>query len=85
MFSVEGNLHVGWVTIWYAGVMVSTLGFQGLTSEQCDMLKQTVEIDIAASYAHPLTERELSVLGFPLYEKWNVTCELYDYSISDYS
>ena len=48
-----------WATLWYAGAVVLTMGYEGQTLEQCNQLGQMMMYDISTAYADPEIEIEL--------------------------
>jgi hypothetical protein len=61
-------------TLWYAGVVVMWMGFQGMSSDVCESIKKQMETDIENSYSDPVIAKDLLYDGFEL-DGWNVTCE----------
>jgi hypothetical protein len=61
-------------TLWYAGAVVLVLGFQGMSSEECNSLKSIMEHDIYNAYQDHESALALQNDGF-YYENWKVTCE----------
>lgn len=61
-------------TVWYAGVVMLSLGFSEMTSTQCSELKQVMEQDIYNAYQDPEKKILLIEDGY-VYEQWKVTCE----------
>ena len=62
-----------WATLWYAGSVVLTLGYEGQTENECDFLGQQIMYDIAVSYTDPETVKEIEHL-FPT-DEFSFTCE----------
>jgi hypothetical protein len=63
-----------WATLWYAGSVVITLGTEGQTLNDCNMLGQVMMYDIATAYADPLKQTELASSVFPT-DQFSFTCE----------
>lgn len=61
-------------TLWYAGAVMFTLGYSGMTLEECNNLKSIMEQDIYNAYQNLESATTLEVDGFR-YEDWKVTCE----------
>lgn len=61
-----------WATLWYAGNVVMTMGFEGMKQDDCELLTSAMIRDINASYAVNKPEQEL--LGFDA-RLWTATCE----------
>lgn len=60
-------------TLWYAGVVVASLGYNGMTQSDCDQLGATMIEDILITYDDP--ERAKKMKEWPDPDKWDVTCE----------
>ena len=63
-----------WVTLWYAGVIVMTLGGSEMSDNECETIKNRVQFDITQSYLDPEISAKLISDGF-YKENWKVTCE----------
>jgi hypothetical protein len=63
-----------WATLWYAGSVVITLGSEGQTLNDCNMLGQVMMYDIAAAYMEPAKSAELTDSVFPT-DQFSFTCE----------
>ena len=63
-----------WATLWYAGAVVLTMGYEGQTLEQCNQLGQMMMYDISTAYADPEIEIELSNTIFPT-DEFGFSCE----------
>ena len=48
-----------WATLWYAGSVVITLGSEGQTLNDCNLLGQVMMYDIATAYMDPAKAAEL--------------------------
>jgi hypothetical protein len=64
-----------WATLWYAGSVVITLGSEGQTLNDCNMLGQVMMYDIATAYADPTKAAELAGSVFPTADQFSFTCE----------
>lgn len=62
-----------WATLWYAGAVVVTLGFEGQTLEQCENLTSIMEDDIASAYNDPSVVETMDE-RFQV-DRWSTTCE----------
>ena len=63
-----------WATLWYAGSVVITLGSEGQTLNDCNMLGQVMMYDIATAYMDPDKAAELEASMFST-DQFNFTCE----------
>jgi hypothetical protein len=63
-----------WATLWYAGSVVITLGTEGQTLNDCNMLGQVMMYDIATAYIDPAKSAELAASVFPT-DQFSFTCE----------
>jgi hypothetical protein len=63
-----------WATLWYAGSVVVTLGYEGQTAEQCDHLGQQMMFDITSAYMDPALQEELAASVFPE-DLFSFSCE----------
>jgi len=61
-----------WATIWYAGSVVITMGYEGQTIDQCEKLSEIILADIVSAYEDDTLELELTM--FPTNE-FSVSCE----------
>lgn len=61
-----------WVTLWYAGAVVMTMGYEGQTLKECDHLRKIVIQDIDMMYTEE-PERMTDTM-FPD-NKFKATCE----------
>lgn len=61
-----------WATLWYAGSVVLTMGFEGQTMKQCEDLAEIMMLDITSAYDQNLPGLETSI--FPT-DKFYATCE----------
>jgi hypothetical protein len=62
-----------WATLWYAGHVVMTMGFEGMTHDDCELLTSAMIRDINAS--HVVNKTELEKLGSTDARLWVATCE----------
>jgi hypothetical protein len=64
-----------WVTLWYAGAVVFSMGYEGQTQGECERLSQVIMADIQAAYADP--ERESKLFDLKVFEtnQFSVSCE----------
>jgi hypothetical protein len=63
-----------WATLWYAGSVVVTLGTEGQTLNDCNMLGQVMMYDITSAYMDPAKATELASSPFPT-DEFSFTCE----------
>lgn len=63
-----------WATLWYAGSVVLTLGNDGQTLNDCNMLGRVMMSDISTAYADPVLEAQLANSMFPT-DQFTFTCE----------
>jgi hypothetical protein len=63
-----------WATLWYAGAVVIQIGYEGQTQYECEVLAESMRVDIEASYADPSKIDDLALSLFPTNE-FSVTCE----------
>jgi hypothetical protein len=63
-----------WATLWYAGSVVLTLGSEGQTLNDCDMIGKVMMLDIVTAYADPERESLLADSVFPT-DEFSFTCE----------
>jgi len=63
-----------WATLWYAGSVVITLGSEGQTLNDCNLLGQVMMYDIATAYMDPDRAAELADSVFST-DQFSFTCE----------
>lgn len=63
-----------WATLWYAGSVILTIGYEGQTLDQCNFLGQQMMYDISYAYMDEDTAKELSTTVFPT-DEFSFTCE----------
>lgn len=63
-----------WATIWYAGSVVLTMGYEGQTLEQCNKLGEVIMHDITTAYDDPKITSVIEESMFPE-DKFYFTCE----------
>jgi len=63
-----------WMTLWYAGVVVLQLGYDGQTIDDCIFISTLAERDIATAYQNQETMEKLKTSIFPTNE-FAVSCE----------
>jgi hypothetical protein len=61
-----------WMTLWYAGAVVMTMGYEGQTLDECLKMSSIIQTDIDSAYAEMQTDSNKSI--FPT-NKFSVTCE----------
>ena len=63
-----------WATLWYAGSVVITLGSEGQTLNDCNLIGQVMMYDIATAYMDPDKAAELEASMFST-DQFSFTCE----------
>lgn len=63
-----------WVTLWYAGAVVFSIGGDGVSLDECKTLTNSMMVDIIASYQDEETVAELKGTLFETNE-FSVSCE----------
>ena len=63
-----------WATLWYAGAVVLTLGYEGQTEDECNMIGQQIMYGITTSYSDPEMEEVLAESPFPTHQ-FSFSCE----------
>lgn len=63
-----------WATLWYAGSVVLTLGYEGQTESECNLLGQQMMYDITSSYSDPEMTEVLAESPFPT-DNFSFSCE----------
>lgn len=64
-----------WATLYYAGAVVLSMGYEGQTLEQCNQMGQLIMQDIESAYSNPETVTEIAKLGvFPIND-FSFSCE----------
>lgn len=63
-----------WATLWYAGSVVLTMGYEGQTLEQCNKLGEIIMYDITTAYDDPEIKSVIEKSMFTE-DKFMVTCE----------
>lgn len=61
-----------WMTLWYAGAVVMTMGYKGQTLDECNTMASTIQTDIDSAFAEMTTGAKTSL--FPT-NKFSVSCE----------
>lgn len=64
-----------WATLWYAGSVVISMGFEGQTLEQCNGMGEVMMFDITSSYADPEKLAEIENIGVFPTDEFSFTCE----------
>jgi hypothetical protein len=64
-----------WTTLWYAGAVVFSMGYEGQTEGECKQLGQLIMSDIATSYADPDTKSKIIELQVFESNQFSVSCE----------
>ena len=61
-----------WATLWYAGSVVLTMGYEGQTLQECEALSKLMITDVVTAYDDPSVD--MSDTMFPTNE-FLVSCE----------
>lgn len=64
-----------WTTLWYAGSVVITMGYEGQTQGECVKLGEVMMADINAAYANPDVKSKIVETGPFDTNQFKVTCE----------
>ncbi len=64
-----------WTTLWYAGAVVLSIGYEGQTEGECERLGQVIMTDITAAYADPETKSKILDLKVFESNQFSVSCE----------
>jgi hypothetical protein len=63
-----------WATLWYAGAVVFSIGYEGQTLQECVELSKVMMTDINESYLDEEKSLELEALMFPT-NKFYTSCQ----------
>ena len=63
-----------WATLWYAGSVVITMGYEGQTLNECNMLGQVMMYDVTTAYMDPAIQEQLADSVFPT-DEFSFSCE----------
>jgi len=63
-----------WATLWYAGAVVVTIGSEGQSLNDCNIILRTMMIDVESAYADPDKQEQLADSVFPT-DEFAYTCE----------
>lgn len=63
-----------WATLWYAGAVVFSMGYEGQTLQECVDLNKVIMTDINASYLDEKMLLELEASMFPT-NKFYTSCQ----------
>ena len=63
-----------WATLYYAGAVVLSMGYEGQTLNECNMLGQVMMYDITSAYMDPAMEAQLAASMFPT-DEFSFACE----------
>lgn len=64
-----------WATLWYAGSVVLSLGYEGQTLEQCNYIGEQMMYDITTAYEDPNMLSEIVNLGVFPTDEFSFSCE----------
>lgn len=64
-----------WATLWYAGSVVLSMGYEGQTLEQCNHIGEAMMQDITTAYTDPELRAEIVDIGVFPTDKFAFTCE----------
>lgn len=72
-----------WATIWLSGAVVMTMGFEGMTADQCEQLRAQIDADIEAGIVEEDDRLWVETTDGDMmpWEPWEVTCEPVAYAI----
>ena len=63
-----------WATLWYAGSVVITMGYEGQTLNDCNLLGQVMMHDVTTAYMDPAIQEQLADSVFPT-DEFSFSCE----------
>jgi len=63
-----------WATLWYAGSVVLTMGYESQNLEQCEKIGEMMMYDITKAYDDPKIIPLIEKSMFPT-DKFSFTCE----------
>lgn len=64
-----------WATLWYAGAVVVSMGYEGQTEQECKTITSRMQADVVASYADAETLADITALGIFPTNQFTVSCE----------
>jgi hypothetical protein len=64
-----------WATLWYAGSVVITMGHEGQSLNDCNMIGQVMMYDVTSAYMDPAMQEQLADSVFPT-DQFSFTCEI---------
>lgn len=64
-----------WATLWYAGAVVISIGYEGQTLEQCNHFGEMMMYDITTAYADPDILNEIIDIGVFPTDEFSFSCE----------
>jgi len=65
-----------WATLWYAGAVVVSMGYEGQTEDQCNQIGEIMMYDIASAYADPDVLAEIVDIGIFPTDQFSFSCEI---------
>ena len=71
-----------WATLWYAGAVVLTLGYEGQSEDQCNQIGSIILEDIAAAYSDQEFKEQINSSLFPV-DLFSFSCELQNLPIDE--
>jgi hypothetical protein len=72
-----------WATLWYAGSVVLTMGYEGQSLNDCNMLGQVMMFDITSSYMDPTLTDTLTDSQFSIVDEFSFSCETERFPINE--
>lgn len=64
-----------WATLWYAGSVMITLGYEGQSFNDCNMLGRVMMFNITSAYMDPILSDDLAESPFPVVDEFSFSCE----------
>jgi len=71
-----------WATLWYAGSVVLTLGYEGQTEDQCNQIGTIILEDIDTAYSDPAFKEQIDSSLFPV-DLFSYSCETQNLPIDE--
>lgn len=64
-----------WATLWYAGTVVLTIGYEGQTKDLCKQIGEMIMYDITTAYADPDILADIVDIGVFPTDEFSFSCE----------
>ena len=64
-----------WATLWYAGTVVISMGYEGQTEDLCNQIGEMMMYDITTAYADPDILADIVDLGVFPTNQFSFSCE----------